>query len=100
MGVDLYRKDRLVASFDAQGILTFIDEKNVPQIVKRTRSLEAFKLQRESDVTRTNMRYLQSIDKLKIYVTIGVKNQKDDCSYEIQCEAQLATRTQKARYVR
>jgi len=58
-GVDLYRKNRLVASFDAQGILTFIDEKNAPQIVKRTHSLEAFKLQRESDVTRTNMRYLR-----------------------------------------
>ena len=61
MGTDLYRKNRLVASFDAQGILTFIDEKNVPQIVKRTRSLEAFKLQRESDVTRTNMRYLRKL---------------------------------------
>ena len=61
MGVDLYRKNRLVASFDSQGNLTFIDEVNAPQIVKRTRSLEAFKLQRESDVTRTNMRYLRKL---------------------------------------
>ena len=61
MGIDLYRKNRLVASFDSQGDLTFIDEVNAPQIVKRTHSLEAFKLQRESDVTRTNMRYLRKL---------------------------------------
>ena len=61
VSVDLYRKNRHVASFDSQGGLTFIDEVNAPQIVKRTRSLEAFKLQRESDVTRTNMRYLRKL---------------------------------------
>jgi len=61
MAVDLYRKDRLVASFDGKGVLTFLDEINAPQIVKRTHSLEAFKLQRESDVTRTNMRFLRRL---------------------------------------
>ena len=61
MGVDLYRKNRLVASFDDKGVLTFLDEINAPHIIKRTLSLEAFKLQRESDVTRTNMRYLRKL---------------------------------------
>ena len=61
MGVNLYRKDKIVASFNSNGDLTFIDEINAPQIVKRTGSLEAFKLQRESDVTRTNMRYLRKL---------------------------------------
>jgi len=61
MGVDLYRKDKLVASFDDKSALTFLDKVNAPQIVKRTHSLEAFKLQRESDVTRTNMRFLRRL---------------------------------------
>ena len=61
MGVSLYGKNKLVASFDSQGNLAFIDDVNAPQIIKRTHSLEAFKLQRESDVTRTNMRYLRKL---------------------------------------
>ena len=61
MGVDLYRKNRIVASFNSQDGLTFLDEVHAPQVVKRTGSLEAFKLQRESDVTRTNMRYLRKL---------------------------------------
>jgi len=63
--VDLYRKSKVVASFDSRGNLTFIDKVNAPQIVKRTASLEAFKLQRESDVTRTNMRNLGHTQKQK-----------------------------------
>jgi len=61
VGVDLYRKEKIVASFNSQGDLIFLDEVNAPYIVKRTGSLEAFKLQRESDVTRTNMRYLRKL---------------------------------------
>ena len=61
MDTYLYRKNKHVATFTPQGEATFIDPTSAPYIIQRTHALEAFKRQRESDVTRTNMRYLRKL---------------------------------------
>ena len=58
-------ENEIVAKFE-KGALTFINEKKVPLIIKRTHSLEEFLKLRSMDMSRTNARILKKILNIEV----------------------------------
>ena len=58
-------ENEIVAKFE-KGTLTFINEKKVPLIIKRTHSLEEFLKLRSMDMSRTNARILKKILNIEV----------------------------------